>query len=318
MECNDRSYDIIFRNDIHTSHPGYHHMKSTNNLDGGFSLTQDIDYNYLDQTLGGAFGVKSINPYPHLIITGDKLKQQNVDIYEKIMDHEVVTINNEESCKEPFNIRNLNDSGLLQAGYARNIDLDSELKRINHLTDKCYYDNYKYHPLEAEKGNGLYCHRKVLVNNYSAVGQQDCMHRGEYKSAIEPGYLQINENTRNMHLDNTVSYGCHTRPEQPNEKYDKMCNMIMEHPNKCSSFKEFNKVDNASSIPYSAKTLINYKYGTLEGNSPHHYKFNGDIHKQHKKLTQDYPVQRIFNNFTKRSTLPNFHNTFDINPKYIC
>jgi hypothetical protein len=319
MECNDTNRDTIFRDNNYISHPGYHPSQHplTNKLSAGFDLIHNVNQHHPDPSLNGSFTNSSIYPYPALIVSGDKLKQQNADIHQKVMDHEVLTINNDPSCKEVFNVRNLNDSGLLQEGYARNIDLDSELKRINHLTDKCYYDNYKYHPHEAPKGNGLYCHRETLVNDYTHVGQPKCQPRGDYQSAIRPGHLQLNEETRTRFSDNEVQHGCHTRPDYPNEKYDKQCQMVMEKPQSClSSFGSFNQVDTLSSLPDSAKTLLKYKHKNTN-HMPKHYKFNGDMVDNNKKYHQDFPAQRIFNNFTKRSTLPNFHNTFDINPNLL-
>ena len=316
MECNDTNRDIIFRDNNHVSHPKHHPSQHplSDQLSAGFDLTHNVHRHQPDYSLMGSFTNNSVYPYPTLIVSGDKLKQQNADILEKALDHEVLTINNDPSCKEVFNVRNLNDSGLLQEGYARNIDLDSELKRINYLTDKCYYDNYKFHPLEAPKGNGLYCHRETLVNDYSHVGQPNCQHRGDHQSAIQPGHLQINEMTRTKYSDNEVKHGSHTRPHYPNEKYDKQCQMVIEKPQSClSSFGSFNQVDTLSSVPNSAKTLLKYKHKNTN-HMPTHYKFNGDMVDNHKKFHQDFPVQRVFNNFTKRSTLPNFHNTFDINP----
>lgn len=319
MECNDTNRDTIFRDNNHISHPGYHPSQHplTNKLSAGFDLIHNVNQHHPEPSLNGSFTNSSIYPYPALIVSGDKLKQQNADIHQKVMDHEVLTINNDPSCKEVFNIRNLNDSGLLQEGYARNIDLDSELKRINHLTDKCYYDNYKYHPHEAPKGNGLYCHRETLVNDYTHVGQPKCQPRGDHQSAIKPGHLQLNEQTRTKYSDNEVQHGCHTRPDYPNEKYDKQCQMVMEKPQSClPSFGSFNQVDTLSSLPDSAKTLLKYKHKNTN-HMPKHYKFNGDMVDNNKKYRRDFPAQRIFNNFTKRSTLPNFHNTFDINPNYL-
>lgn len=325
MDCTDQNKDIIFRDSNHISHHGYYNQQNeiSNKLSAGFDLTHNVNQHQPDSSLNGSFTNSSIYSYPALIVSGDKLKQQNVDILQKIMDHEVLTINNDPSCKEVFNVRNLNDSGLLQEGYSRNIDLDSELKRINHLADKCYYDNYKYHPLESPKGNGLYCHRETLVNDYTHVGQPKCQHRGEYKSAIKPGHLQINSPTRNKYSDNEVVHGCPTRPKYPNELYDKQCQMVMEKPKSClTSFGSFTEVNNISSFPDCAKTLLKYRQ-KQNGNLPKYYKFDGNMLdkfnnvKSDSDTKQEFPPQRIFNNFTKRSTLPNFHNTFDINPNLI-
>jgi len=110
----------------------------------------------------------SVYKYSHFILADDKLLQQNRDVYSFTIDHSMLVINNDPSCAEPFNVRNLSDASSLQTGYSRNIDLDSELKRINHIDDKCFYDNYKQHPATATHG-GLYCHKRTLINDYSTV-----------------------------------------------------------------------------------------------------------------------------------------------------
>lgn len=118
---------------------------------------------------------RSINQYPAFILSDDKLLTQNRDLFKWNLDHSLLVVNNDPSgCGTiPFNVRNLGDSGSLQDGYARNIDLDSELKRINHIDDKCFYDNYKRHPVStdasAKTPNGLRCHRRTLVNDYKSV-----------------------------------------------------------------------------------------------------------------------------------------------------
>jgi len=154
----------------------------------------ELVYDIYNTTTNLEMNNESIYNYPSLIITEDKLKQQNKDIYEKFMDHGTLVVNNVPSCKVDFNIRNINNSSNLQKGFAKNIDLDSELKRINHINDKCYYDNYKFHPEEALKGNGLYCHKKTLVNDYTPVGKPtqcaNYLSGQNFKSVIIPGHLQ--------------------------------------------------------------------------------------------------------------------------------
>ena len=70
-----------------------------------------------------------------------------------------------------------------------------KLKRINHMDDKCFYDNYKYHPMEAQPGNGLYYNRDTLVNNYTAVGKPQCakLKTQTHQSVITPGHLQTKQ-----------------------------------------------------------------------------------------------------------------------------
>jgi hypothetical protein len=290
----------------------------------GCELVKDIyntNYNFED-----VFNNDTPYNYPSLIISGDKLNQQNLDIYKKYMDHGLLVVNNDPSCKVDFNIRNLNNATNLQKGYANNIDLDSELKRINHLRDKCYYDNYKYHPEEAPNGNGLYCHRNVLINDYSSVGKpEQCAQPLEgqnFKSSILPGHMQedYKKNYLSRMSDNEVSFGYHTTgSNSPNERLNYQgCSYPRPRPDKCEvqPFKQWQKCDNNLALDNSAKILLKYK-NCISGNSIDHYKFNGDTLNQTSKLTCNYPCQRLFNNNTKRSTLRNFHNLYDINPKYL-
>jgi hypothetical protein len=290
----------------------------------GCELVKDVyntNYDFSD-----VFNNNTPYKYPHLIISKDKLEQQNADIYQKYMDHGTLVVNNDPSCKVDFNVRNLNNATNLQKGYSRNIDLDSELKRINHITDKCYYDNYKYHPEEAEAGNGLYCHKKTLVNNYEPVGKPgtcaEPLDGQEYKSAILPGHLQpkLDASTIGKKMsDNNVEYGYHTTDGYaPTERLSYQgCSYPRPEPNRCQvrPFQQFQRCDN-SELDDVAKKLLEYKHG-ISGNSVDHYKFNGDINNQTAKLTRDFPCQRLFNNNTKRSTLRNFHNLYDINPAYL-
>jgi hypothetical protein len=290
----------------------------------GCDLVKNI-YN-TNYNFGDIFNNDSPYKYPALIITGDKLDQQNADIYGKYMDHGTLVVNNDDACKVDFNVRNLNNATNLQTGYARNIDLDSELKRINHITDKCYYDNYKYHPEEAPAGNGLYCHKKTLVNNYEPVGKPGVcaqpLDGQTYKSAILPGHLQAPQDLSTMSKkmsDNKVSYGYHTTDGYaPTERLNYQgCSHPRPEPHKCQvrPFAQFQRCDNGE-LDNVAKKLLEYKNG-ISGNTVNHYKFNGDINNQTLKFTREFPCQRLFNNNTKRSTLRNFHNLYDINPEYL-
>lgn len=49
-------------------------------------------------------------------------------------------------------------------GYAQNIDVESELKRINYLTDKCFYDRYKVRP--EDPNNSLHQHQGIIQKDY--------------------------------------------------------------------------------------------------------------------------------------------------------
>mgnify|MGYP001441798194 CR=1 FL=1 len=52
----------------------------------------------------------------------------------------------DQKCVLPMNVRTHINNPVLQKGFSDNIDVDSELKRINHYNDKCFYNNYKVKP----------------------------------------------------------------------------------------------------------------------------------------------------------------------------
>jgi len=292
----------------------------------GCELVKNIYSTDTNLEMNKVFTNDTIYNYPKLIISNDKLKQQNNDIYQNYMDHTTLVVNNDPSCKVDFNVRNLNNAANLQEGYSRNIDLDSELKRINHLTDKCYYDNYKYHPEEAQPGNGLHCHKNTLLNNYSFVGKPEAcaqpLDGQHYKSAIVPGHLQhdYKRNYPSRMSNDEVEFGSHTTGDYaPTERLNYQgCAYPRPEINKCQvrPFQQWEKCDNNLTLDNVGKRLLEIKQG-VAGNGIDHYKFNGNINNQTEKLTHDYPCQRLFNNNTKRSTLRNFHNLYDINPKYL-
>ena len=119
---------------------------------------------YQPTNLKEQYNQKSPNPYPALMICGDKLIQQNKDIELHYLDY----YDGKGSCTLPFNVRNLTSAGYaLQEGYARNIDVDSELKRINHVRDKCYNDNYKMNHQEGvfNQHKKIYEQQTNLMNN---------------------------------------------------------------------------------------------------------------------------------------------------------
>jgi len=288
------------------------------------------------------YPTKSAYPFPPLIISDDPRRTaHNNRTYNYAISHGMLVYNNDPSCMEPFAVRNLNDATGLQTGYARNIDLDSELRRINHLNDKCFYDNYKFHPMEAPVGNGLYCNRKELVKDYTPVGKPNCMPTHMQKSAITPAQAQAPTTENKYYSDNGVKYGSYRNPTAPNEVNTPACVSQVRKPQKClPEWTVFPACQDK--LPGDAQCLLNYKI-SVAGNIPQHYKFAGETdntttHLQaeskysspfdvgvellktqtaNQKYNAEFPCQRLFNNSTKRSTLPNFHNTFDVNPKHL-
>lgn len=303
-------------------------------------------YNATKDELLEQYPTKSAYPFPPLIISDDPRRTaHNHGTYNYAISHGMLVYNNDPSCMEPFAIRNLNDATGLQTGYARNIDLESELRRINHLTDKCFYDNYKFHPMEAPVGNGLYCNRKELVKDYTPVGKPNCMPSQMQKSAITPAQAQPPTTENKYYSDNGVKYGSYRNPTAPNEVNTPACVSQVRKPQKClPEWSVFPACQDK--LPGDAQCLLNYKI-SIAGNIPQHYKFAGETdntgtqlqggsvaqneysspfdvgvellkrQNTNQKYNAEFPCQRLFNNSTKRSTLPNFHNTFDVNPKHL-
>ena len=102
--------------------------------------------------LDSFYNQESPNNIPPLLICRDKLIKQNNE-------YEMYNLNKN-------NIQNQYTPGLYE-GYAGNIDIDSELKRINHTRDKCYNDNYKMDHQKApfNKHSKLYEKQTTLMNN---------------------------------------------------------------------------------------------------------------------------------------------------------
>jgi len=76
---------------------------------------------------------------------------------------------------------NLDGRGDVFYGYARNIDVESELKRINFRDDKCFDNNYKIDPNSPT--TALYRHKDMIVKDYMTV--QDGTYRGYNTRPLE-------------------------------------------------------------------------------------------------------------------------------------
>jgi hypothetical protein len=258
------------------------------NSNGNIDLDVKANANNLDVF----FNQESPYKYPPLIICADSKRiNQSKDIYQKYMD--VIT----DDCGNRFNIRNLHDSaGILQAGYSANIDLDSHLKNINYYADKCYYDNWKLAPnSEIPACNGLKRNAQILTPDYTPIGRhyKDCLGVCEDK---------------NVPCWNTppTDIGCETNVRK---RYDFSNNKFQgESCIKPEEWKYFQKADGAP----LATPLEKYPNGirnervidTLNNG-------NGVQHDFYKFFDSNqcvvYPNQRLFNNITKRSMLPNQH-----------
>ena len=176
-----------------------------------------------------------------------------------------------------YNIHNMqNSAGILQAGYSANIDLDSHLKNINYYNDKCYYDNWKTNP-------------QTFLNNNNNT------------ATLTPDYKAIGRNDNNC--INTSSTNIRQRYCFDNNK------LQMESCIKPNEWKPFTKVIQQT-INTSSNNTSRDPDSITKNQQHDFYKFFDDT------PCVIYPNQRLFNNITKRSMLPN-HHFRNIDPIYI-
>lgn len=297
------------------------------------SLTpENLNFNTKFETpgLNMFFNQESPYKYPPLIICDDsKRTEQSIDVYKNYMD--VIT----DDCGNRFNIRNLDSCGYgLQAGYSANIDLDSHLKNINYYNDRCYYDNWKLPPNSIMSAcNGLKRNATILTPDYTPVGRNyaDCI--GNCSNVVPcwntaPTDINCEVNIRNRYNFNNNNNNNKFQGEtciQPGE------------------WKKFQQVDPSLAVDTSPmpngnrnQNLIDslnrgeqHEFYQLSGNislpdtqspgipSPSiPYTNNQTIDYNYKTPCVIYPPQRLFNNITKRSMLPNQHFK-NIEPKYM-
>jgi hypothetical protein len=263
---------------------------------GNFDLNKEKNSNNLDFFFNQESPYSS--RYPALIICDDS-KRANIN--KNICDKYTDIIRDD--CGNRYNIRNLRDSaGILQAGYALNIDLDSHLKNINYYTDKCYYDNWKIAPNTAlETCNGLKRNTDILVKNYTPVGRhyEDC--RGV-----------CNEDSKCDYTPPT-DINCETDVKK---RYDFSHNKFQKSscikPNEWQYFEKAAKPDLEVLEKYP-NGKRNYKLLNSIGQGVQHDYYNF-FDKNQCKI---FPQERLFNNITKRSMLPNHHNLQGIAPKFL-
>ena len=265
--------------------------------DGNTNIVGDsseVDYYFNQET-----------PYkfPPLIICDDSKRiNVNADVYQKYSDVIV------DECGNRFNIRNLRDSaGILQAGYSKNIDLDSHLKNINFYNDKCFYDNWKMEPKAIkEPCNGLKRNEKVLVPDYTPVGRHygDCIGNG----ACATSTTCYNTPPTDLNCETDIK-----------KRYDFSHNKFKTEscikPAEWVKFKStpISKIDNLDRYPKNPKAKReNELLSTINSGINHeYYKFFEDTKCNH------FPAQRLFNNNTSRKATPNHHNIYNIEPKYL-
>lgn len=90
---------------------------------------------YKPTNLDSFYNQPSPNQSPALVLCNDRY-------YKQKHSHSNYFLNTNSNNK-PLYIKNQTNTGDLQRGYSENIDIDSELKWINHIDDQCFFDNYK-------------------------------------------------------------------------------------------------------------------------------------------------------------------------------
>lgn len=263
--------------------------KNINNLDVYFN--QDIPYKF-----------------PPLIICDDaKRNTQSQDIYKQYSD--IIY----DECGNRYNIRNTRDSsGVLQAGYSANIDLDSHLKNINYYNDKCYYDNWKLSPNSVTNYcNGIHRNAQILTPDYTPVGRNynDCLGQPLNNTQNNTQQNQPKINTCWNSPPTDINYETDVR-KRYNFNNNKLQMTSCIKPNewkpfmKVSSNNTINTINTANTINTTNNNTKreNKLLDSITQNTQHDfYKFFDDTQ------CVIYPNQRLFNNITKRSMLPNHH-----------
>ena len=244
------------------------------NSNGNIDLDTQSNINNLDEY----FVQETINKMPALTICNDiKRDNQSSDIYKNYTSDALI-----DNCGNPFNIKNLSSSAsALQAGYSANIDLDSHLKNINYYNDKCFYDNWKLAPNSIIKDcMRINSNHEILTPNYTAMGRNynDCI--GVPSPDVEISNKCYNTPPTDIHCETDIRKRYNFTPNtNPHLKLQK---------ESCIKPDEW--------VPF-------VKDNTQTNNEIQHdyYKFFENT------KCEIYPSQRLFNNMTKRSMMPNHH-----------
>lgn len=158
------------------------------------------------------------------------------------------------------------------------------MKRINHYEDKCFYDNYKVDPRDhvSDKCSGLGKNSDLIVKNYEPVGKD---------------YSSYGQKLPCMEIDAT-------NPNAPDKfNWDKH----NYQSDGCANFGSFN----VAQTPTPKRDYLVDRLNLERNNLPRYYQF------QQADMCNNYPPQRLFYNFTKRKTMPNFHNLQSTDPVYL-
>lgn len=279
------NYDKLISTEIYNQNKlttqGFNYQPDTSSPD-----SHGVDY---------FFQQESPYKYPSLIICDDSKRiNQSADVYQKYMD--VIT----DEYGNRFNIRNLNTSaGVLQAGYSANIDLDSHLKNINYYADKCYYDNHKLAPNSEELSpfNSLKRNAKILMPDYRPVGRhyEDC--------------LGSTSNAASGACWNTPPTDFNLASPDIRQRYDfgrshnkfQTANCLREADRQGFTKGPAPQLESLQQFPGHGRSNARMLDSINRGTQHDFYKFFDS------SQCVIYPNQRLFNNTTKRSMLPNAH-----------
>ncbi len=95
---------------------------------------------------------------------------------------------------------NLGGRGDLFYGYARNIDVESELKKINYLDDKCFGSEYKINPNQSN--SALYKYRTILDNKkIETDGKIEVCYDG-----FNPSTVVVKDKLKDLNKKETQTY----------------------------------------------------------------------------------------------------------------
>jgi hypothetical protein len=195
-----------------------------------------------------------------------RVKQAPRNTFQQFGNDEVLT----------YDVVNLDGSGDKFYGYARNVDVESELFKINYLNDKCFDADFKINP--NYPNTSLYKYKDV-INNHNTIEQLNTLPTVSTNMMMP----QVSEANINPLKDEYLKAQINTYRDP------RMA------PNKCMD-KSTPQPTNQTFGPFHYKDEVNYfVVGPGFDNNP----------------ASCYPPENTWNNMTKRKML--YHRQFDKN-----
>jgi len=172
-------------------------------------------------------------------------------------------------------------------GYARNIDVESELYRINYLNDKCFYSQYKINP--NQNNTSLYRYKEIL-NNPTGLFDFDFNFNSQEKCY---------ENNKNNSTDTNTNMNSN-KPGNMNPSLEKYLKM------QDNTYRDIKlKPLNCLVGPLNNSDQIS---GVSQKNNDNYFLVGDGFDN---KSQQCYPPEKTWNNVTKRKMI--YHRQFDKN-----